>query len=168
MITRRLIATAVAAPLLVFALVGCAPEPTDGVPDSIAGAPEKGAETQEGSGWAEATDPNDPSLRSVELPADFPSDAFALPANAVIYDASSARGGWFVVLRAADAAQAEVWWAEVPAANGLIVSDESTNESDGSRSATLTGPTISAIAVLVPDTSDGSVLLSYDLTPQAL
>lgn len=165
MITRRLIATAAAVPVLVIALAGCAPEPTAGVPETIAGAPEKGAETQDGSGWAEATDPNDPSLRSVELPADFPTDAFTLPADAVIYDAGSARGGWFVVLRAADSAQADVWWAQVAETNGLTVSEEVENPSDGSRSATLTGATMSAIAALVPEASDDSVLLSYDLTP---
>jgi hypothetical protein len=151
---RSLLAAA-AVPALVLALASCAPEP-------IAGAPEKGTDSSSTDGdWSETNDPNDPELKSVELPEGFPSDEFALPEGAVVDDAGERGGAWFVVLRAADEAQAETWWDEIVASNGFFVRDEE-DLPDGGRAATLAAGTLAVQAVTVPQ-SDGSVLLSYDI-----
>lgn len=151
---RSLLAAA-AVPALVLGLASCAPEP-------IAGAPEKGADSSSTDGdWSETNDPNDPDLKSVELPEGFPSDEFALPEGAVVDDAGERGGAWFVVLRAADEAQAETWWDEIVASNGFFVRDEE-DLPDGGRAATLAAGTLAVQAVTVPQ-SDGSVLLSYDI-----
>ena len=83
----------------------------------------------------------------------------------MIDDAGNRDGVWFVVLRAADGGQADVWWQEVAGTNGLTVSDE--QENVDSVTATLTGATI-GVSALRQDQADGSVLLSYDITPVAV
>lgn len=166
MYIRRLLVTATVVPMIAFGLVSCAPEPNAGIPDEVAGAPEKGAEDDNQTGWGETSDPTDPGLKSHELPEGFPADVFVLPEGAVIDDAGDRGGVWFVVLRAADAEQADQWWTEIVQASGMSVNDEHENE-NGEFSAALLAPTIAVNALRVPQ-ADGSVLLSYDITPQIL
>lgn len=158
MFSRRVIA-AVAVPTLVLGLAACAPEP-------VTGSREKGAELgEEGeSGWGATSEQDE--LKSTELPDDFPKDAFTVPEGAVVDDAGKRGDMWFLVLRAADEAEAESWWSEVIAGSGFVVSDDA-ETGDGGRSATLTATALTVTALSIPQ-EDGSVLLSYDIARQIL
>ena len=143
--------------VLIFGLVACAPEP-----GNEAGAINKAEETvSPETQWDQANE--DAEKRTASLPETFPTDDFALPVGATIFDAGE-RGpdSWYLVLSAADAAAAQTVWSEVISLNGFKVSDEATAVDDGI-TATLTGLTLSTAAVTQP-LQDGSVLLNYDIT----
>lgn len=152
---------------LVLGLSGCAPElgavPN---PDSVAGAKGKDSESGtdkggDGSSW-QTPNPQDVDKKQKELPASFPSEAFPLPAGAVIDDAGErGEGVWFVVLRAADASAAQQLWDAVASAGGFTLGDE-IETSEGGKSASLSSGALVGEALTLPQ-SDGSVLLSYDL-----
>lgn len=149
----------VASLLLACGLSACAPEP-------MAGSHVKGEDpAPEDQSWSQVDDPNDPALKSAELPEGFPSDEFALPDDAILDDAGP-RGDrvWFVVLNAADETQADSWWDEIIEVNGFVVRDAEDGEA-GSRSATLATDSLTAEALGIPQ-PDGRVLLSYDLTEE--
>ena len=149
--------------ILALSVAGCAPEPAE-----IAGQPEKGSETTNPeSSWSQPTDDFDADAKTTELPDTFPREQFPLPAEAVIDDAG-ARGdsAWFVVLRAADATEAAVFWSEIVALGGFTESDVS-ETSEGGRASTLSSAALSVVAVTIPQ-DDGTVLLSFDLTRPAV
>ena len=149
-------------PALVLGLAACAPEPGTGVDPASPGV-DAGGTGDEGNG-GETSPQDDPALKQQELPADFPSDAFALPDDAVIDDVGSREpGSWYLVLRAQDAPQADDWWTQITGSSGFDVRDQEETE-DGGHSATLVNSSLNVQALTIPQ-SDGSVLLSYDLGP---
>lgn len=161
--TKRWLAAFLAAGLLLGA-TACAPEPGD----SVAGKPDKGAETANPeSSWSEPTSEFDAEAKTTELPKGFPSAEFPLPPGAIIDDAG-ARGdtAWFVVLRATDEAAAAQLWEEILSLGNLVESDR-VETAEGGIAATLTGATMLVTAVTIPQ-SDGSVLLSYDLVSHSI
>ena len=170
--TRRPIVRAAAAGFLASALLlgvsACAPEP-EGTGTTGQEAKErmvkeeeqgKGADTGSGS-WPEKN-PEDVSDKHVALPESFPGDAFIIPEGAKIDDTGErAEGQWFLVLRAADAAEADSLWDQVVSGSGFTVTEEA-ETAEGGRSATLTTPGFSIGALTFPQ-EDGTVLLSYDI-----
>jgi len=188
---RTVLVTA-AVPLLVLSLSACAPEPgsvtgttgptTPGVsnpdepgtgttdpettpepstsPDTPEEKPNNGSD---GGSWSETNDPNDPSLKNAALPKGFPTRDFPVPGYVTIDDAGVRdQSSWFIVLRAADQATANRAWSAVRKSGKFTVSDRSSG-SDGEKSMTLTKPRLSAAALMIPQ-SDGTVLLSYELS----
>lgn len=157
--TRRLrasIAAVLAAGLLAGPLSACAPEP-----DDVAGSPEKGQNPDEKS-WSEPETPFDPSVKSTDIPDDFPAE-FPIPDDATVDDAGArSETEWFVVFRAADPEAADALWDAIVADGSFIVDDDAPTD-DGGRTATLTGAGLSVFALTIPQ-EDGSVLLSYDLS----
>ncbi|UOR03108.1 hypothetical protein MUN77_07380 [Leucobacter allii] len=161
------------AALLLLPLAACAPEPDAGAPRTsdpsdaasaggAAGAADGDAEKGgTGGSWQEQTD-EEQLERNVELPESFPSEAFAVPEGATVWE-TGARGAdeWFLVLRAADAATAEAWWQSVIDASGFVVGASGTTP-EGGRTASLASDGLTAEALLLPE-ADGSVLLSYDI-----
>ena len=111
-------------------------------------------------GWNSTSDRDDPALKHAELPADFPTKRFPLPDGAVIDDAGARDDGWFVVLRAKSAKEADTWWRRVIKAGKFTV--EHADESDGDRSATLVKKSLTVDALTIAQ-GDGTVLLSYDI-----
>ncbi len=156
--TNRWLSALLATGLLLGA-TACAPEPGD----SVAGQSEKGAESANPeSSWSEPTSEFDAEAKSTELPAGFPSEEFPLPPGAVIDDAGArSETTWFVVLRAADEAEAKLRWDEIVSLGNLVESDR-VETAEGGIAATLTGAGLVITAVTVPQ-SDGAVLLSFDL-----
>ncbi|MBK0418028.1 hypothetical protein JD276_03130 [Leucobacter sp. CSA1] len=143
---------------LALCLAACAPEPGD-----VAGAPDKGSETPNGeSSWGE-TGSEDLAPKQTEIPQSFPRDAFPIPEGAVVDDTGERSADqWFVVLRAADPADADALWSEIVAAGGFSVGDEQETV-EGGRIATLESATLSVQAITIPQ-SDDSMLLSFDLS----
>lgn len=130
------------------------PAPTD----DLAG---KGG-TTDGESWPEQDDPA-AEQKTTALPASFPSDRFAVPAGAAVDDTGErSTTEWFLVLRAANQSDADQLWQSVISGSGFTAT-EITAGADGSQTATLTRAGLAAVAVTIPQ-SDGSVLLSYDLT----
>lgn len=147
----------VAAAALTLSLASCAPEPGD----DIAGAPDKSGEGSSESWTAE--NPDGVGEKKTELPASFPKDSFVLPEGAVIDDTGERSGGsWFVVLRAEDLDAGAMLWTRVINLGGFTASDVTAGE-NRETVATLTNPTLSVSALMIPQ-EDGSVLLSYDIT----
>lgn len=155
------IGAALGTALLVFSLAACAPEPTD-LPDGGTDGGGKGGEpTTSETDWGGQEVPEEELV--TELPSSFPSEAFQLPGHAVLYNAGErAEGVWFAVLQADDAATADALWSELVSLNGFEASDE-VETTEGGRAATLTSPALNVQALTIPQT-DGTVLLSYDLT----
>ncbi|GAA2181899.1 hypothetical protein GCM10009847_25350 [Leucobacter tardus] len=144
--------------LLAVALSACAPEP-----DEIAGAPEKGTPAPEATSWTEPETEFDPNVKSTDLPDGFPSEAFPVPDGATVDDAGArSEFEWFVVFSAADGEAADALWNQIIDDGDFSVDDESRND-DGGRSALLINAELTVSATTIPDT-DGSVLLSYDLS----
>ena len=141
---------------LAIGLSACAPEPGD-----AGGSTDKDKETiNPETEWGGAELPEDE--RQTELPEGFPSEAFALPDGAVIYNAGEREEDqWFVVLLANDESSAEKLWEQIISTNGFEVSDESQTV-EGGRIATLSSDVLSVQALTTPG-ENGSVLLSYDL-----
>ncbi|CAG7618030.1 hypothetical protein ACFPZL_08580 [Leucobacter soli] len=159
---------ALAVPVLALTLSACAPEPGSVSWDENGSGP---TATDEGkqitgddeSGWGGANDQEDPELKHAELPDGFPSADFPLPEDAVLDDAGARDPGtWFVVLRAADASQADDWWDRI-VSDGSFTVRKAEKTDDGGRSAILVGPDLHASALTLAQ-DDGSVLLSYDLS----
>ncbi|MCW2287798.1 hypothetical protein EDF60_1285 [Leucobacter luti] len=128
--------------------------------DDLAG---KGG-TSTGESWPEQ---NDPAVeqKDAQLPASFPSERFVVPPGATVDDAGERSAtDWFVVLRAANQAEADQLWQSIIAESGFAAT-EVTASADGGISALLSSASTTAVAVTIPQ-SDGSVLLSYDVTAE--
>lgn len=142
---------------LLSGVTACAPEPED-VPDEIAGEPSKGASENLRS----ESLPEDVSAKNTEIPDSFPTDAIQIPEDAVIDDVGERdESNWYLVLRAPDAAQADVLWDTFIEENSLAPSEEM-ETGEGGRSATLVTSSYVISALTLPD-ADGTILLSYDI-----
>lgn len=152
--------------VLIAPLTACAPEPVPSAPGESSGTststPKPGDKKEpEGDSWPEKN-PDEVYEKHTEIPADFPA-GFAIPAGAEVDDTGSRGAGtWFLVLRATDAAAAATLWDSVIGSSGFAVSDEFETAEKG-HAATLSAATLTASAMTIPQ-SDGSVLLSYDIT----
>lgn len=163
----RRIAAAAGALVLIAGLAACAPEPGHGGVDGDQTAKDRltqgpnGEESGTGS-WPEKNRP-EVTAKHVDLPGSFPKNEFVVPEGAAIDDTGErGEGQWFLVLRAADADAAGKLWDQVISSGKFTTSNEE-KTADGGRSASLTSPTL-AVQVLTLPQSDGSVLLSYDLS----
>ena len=157
------LAACLALGLLIAPLAACAPEPGSSDPgNSKPGTQTPGEkEEPEGGSWPEKN-PDEVFEKHTELPADFPS-SFTIPEGAKIDDAGTRGVGvWYLVLRAGSTADADALWAGIVESNGFAVSDEFTTAEKG-RAATLRGAVLSVTALTIPQ-SDGTVLISYDIT----
>lgn len=144
-----------AALFLVFGVAACAPE-------EVAGSVDKESETTSPETKWEVDDTAG-SERNATLPDSFPSELFALPADATIYNAGERNSDeWFLVLNAVDATAAQSLWASIIELNGFAVSDE-LETTEGGTAATLAQGPLMIQAMTLPN-EDGSVLLSYDVT----
>lgn len=132
---------------------------------SDAGAGSKGDQPGGGSSWSSIGDQSGLSEKHTSLPATFPSEAFAVPADAVVDDANEqpGEGRWFLVLRAPNQTEADRLWQRIVADNGFSV-EEQEPAADGGRVATLTSARLVVDALTMPGQSDGSVLLNYVLS----
>lgn len=146
---------AAAALLIALSLTACAPEPEE--------AEFHGKNPIE-SGEAEYPEPPPEAFdKNIELPESFPA-AFPLPEGLVIDDTGEAEPGrWFIVFTAADQASADASWQSVIEAGGFTVSD-SVETTEGGVSATLSSSELAVIGTTIPNTEDGTVLLSYDIS----
>lgn len=155
--SRRTLAL-VTAGILALTISACAPEPED-----VAGAPDKGGETQKGEesrSW-QAEVPDEAELHNTELPSSFPSE-FVIPEGAVISDTGEREEGvWFLVLEADNASAASELWQRVIGDGGFTVSDEGETP-EGGVSAMLSSASLEVQALTMPQ-PDGTVLLSYDI-----
>ncbi len=128
--------------------------------------PDDGKTPEQGSGegsWGGSGQDDDPA-KNIQLPRGFPNEDFVLPKGATIDDTGEREpGNWFVVLRAADAAQAELWWKRIIRKNGFTATSSERTD-DGGRSATLRSAALTVDALTIVQ-DDGSVLLNYDLGP---
>ncbi len=154
--TRRAATAALTALVLSLGAVSCAAES-----DDAGGSPGKGSDsTSPETQWERESTTE---TLNHTLPESFPSDLFALPSEATIYNTGERSDSeWFLVLKATDAEAARVIWDAIVQQNMFSVSDEATT-SDGGVSATLTSESLAVQALTITD-ADGSVLLSYDLT----
>lgn len=160
----RAIASALAIGLLVAPLAACAPEPGAAQSQQEKTTDPSKKQEPEGGSWPEKN-PDEVYEKHTEIPADFPAE-FVVPQGADIDDAGARGGGvWYLVLRATDAADADALWNDVIAEGSFTASDELTT-AEGGRAATLTGATLRITAMTLPQ-SDGSVLVSYDITRTA-
>lgn len=141
---------------LSYSLVACAPEP-----GNEAGAIDKDTQTvSPETSWGDQVEPEEDLVTT--LPDSFPTASFLLPQGAEIFNAGTrSENQWFVVLHAADQAQADLIWASVISQNSFAVSDEVAT-TEGGQAANLTSQKLQVAAMTIPQ-SNGSVLLSYDL-----
>lgn len=163
---RTRAAALLTAALIVLPLSACAPEPgTGSVPEEVAGSGGKdtgdGETDENGAGWGEQ-DAATELPKATTLPDSFPKDRFAVPDGAVIDDAGErTETSWFVVLRAAEAATADVLWQAI-IVNNELTAGETVTTAEGGVSAQLSGAGVTALGMTIPQ-PDGSVLLSYDV-----
>ena len=163
---RRVLAAIVAA-LLAIGVSACAPEPGDS--EVIAGQGGKGSDpAQQESSWSQPDPGFEAEQRQTTLPEGFPVADFPIPDDAVIYDAGATSSGWFVVLRAAEAAEAQAEWESIIALSSLSPLGEAqqTSAEEGGLWLELESDTFTGLAMMIPQ-PDGSALLSYELTPRA-
>ncbi|WP_449282246.1 hypothetical protein [Leucobacter sp.] len=125
------------------------------------GKPRAASDATGEDSWPER-EPEGGTPKHTEIPSSFPSGDFVIGSGAVIDDVGErASGGWFLVLRAADAREADTRWQTVISSNGFSVADSAATP-EGGVSATLSNQRLVVDALTLPQ-SDGSVLLSYDI-----
>lgn len=142
---------------LVVGLAACGTEPSDATGRTD---PEKESVNPE-TEWG-GLDVPEQELQT-EIAETFPTDHFAWPDGAVIYNTGERSANqWFIVFLAPDAAAADGLWSSIITSNGFEVSEE-TETVEGGTSATLESLVLQVQALTIPQ-EDESVLLSYDLT----
>lgn len=154
--TVKSVLATLAAATLVLSAVGCAPEPGD-----AAGQTDKDSQTiNPETEWGGGTVIEEELV--TDLPASFPSEQFALPDAAVIYNAGE-RGTdqWFVVFTANSADEADLLWNEIIEVNELQVSNEE-QAVEGGTHATLMNSALEVDALTIPQ-EDGTVQMSYSI-----
>ncbi|MFT4231383.1 MAG: hypothetical protein QM606_01205 [Leucobacter sp.] len=132
---------------------------------SASGSEGKPDAASDGGSWSEQ-DSEEDLPKTTQLPASFPGVDFVIPQGAVIDDVGErSGGGWFLVLRATSAEQADAQWRAVIDGSGFAVADEAKTP-EGGVSARLTNGRLAVDALTLPQTG-GGVLLSYDIAPAA-
>lgn len=154
----RLLTGAVAV-TLVFGVAACAPEP-----GTEAGRTDKDTQTvNPETSWGDQSTPDEEA--QTELPKSFPGEQFIVPDEAVIENTGErGTGQWFLVLRASDGDEAQLWWNEIIDRSGFEVSEEAETP-EGGMAAALELAGLSVQGVTIPQ-ADGTVQLSYDLQSQ--
>lgn len=151
----------VAIAFMCVSLAACAPEPGDSSQPS--GKENVAADGTESESWPEPP-PEDVSLKSTEVPASFPQDAFPQFAEYVIDDIGERSAGqWYLVVRSKDAAAANSIVDALLTDGGFAATDDAESD-DGGRFSQLEGNGLVVASIVLPASADDEWLTSFDIS----